>query len=133
MQILEDHQYGLRAGQTSELTQERLERFFLLALWGEVESRVAVLERHGEQLGQQLHVAFRRRVRRNERLQFLEPHRRRLIALEIRRPFELGYEREQSAVLMMRRAEIPQSGVRLTFEALSECLCQPRFSNPWLR
>jgi hypothetical protein len=45
MQILKDHQYGMLASQTGELPQQGLERFLLLPLRREVESRIASVER----------------------------------------------------------------------------------------
>src|SRR5215468_3930338 len=63
MQILEDHQHGLPASQTSELAEQCLERLFLFALWGEVEIWVAAIKPHGQRLGHQLHVFFRGRIR----------------------------------------------------------------------
>src|SRR5260370_41457114 len=94
MEILEEHKYGLPARQTNELAEKRLERLFLLALRREFQSRVPAIERHRQQLGQQLHITFRRSIRCDERLQFVEPSQRRVIALETRRPLQLGDERE---------------------------------------
>jgi hypothetical protein len=58
--------------------------------------------------------------------------RRLVIALETDRPFQLRNNREEGAVLMVRRAEIAQSGMRLALEALSERLGQSRFPDPGL-
>src|ERR1700757_5355297 len=106
MQILENHQQRLALGQTGDLSQQRLECFLLLALRRELESRVAVVQRHGQQFGQRLHVAFRRRVRCNEHLQFIEPRCGRVVSLETGYSFELPGEWEERAVLTMRWAEI---------------------------
>ena len=132
MQILEDHQYGLPLRQTSELSQQRLECLFLLSLWREVESGVTIVEGQRQKLRQQRHVTFGGCIRRKERLQLVEPRRRRIVAREAGRPFELADEREQGAILVMRRAEIAQSRISLALDAVSEGLDQSRFPNPRL-
>src|SRR5215469_6909331 len=55
-----------------------------------------------------------------------------VIALETSGSFQLRSKRKEGAVLMMRRAEIAQSGVGLAFEAQPERFCQPRFPDPGL-
>src|SRR5262249_54138151 len=67
-----------------------------------------------------------------EQLQFVELGRRCILALETDRPFQLHNEREQRAVLMVRRGEKSQPGVRLAFKAQSERLGQSRFADPRL-
>src|SRR5262249_61326000 len=46
MEILKDHQYRLAATQTSELSQQRLERLLLFALRRQIERGVAPIRRH---------------------------------------------------------------------------------------
>ena len=53
------------------------------ALRHQIKGREAIVERHAQEFGQQLDVAYRRRILRNEALQFIEPRRGRVVALEL--------------------------------------------------
>src|SRR5215469_10789075 len=56
----------------------------------------------------------------------------RVVAREACRPFDLADEREQGTILVMRRAEIPQSHISIAADATSERRDQSRFPNPRL-
>ena len=93
---------------------------------------MVVADREGEQLGQRFHVSRRRGGRRQQRLQLLEPSRRRVVTREPGRALELGHERVQGTVLAVRRAGVVQEGVRLVAEMLLHRRQQPRLADPRL-
>src|SRR6266581_3147052 len=68
----------------------------------------------------------------NESFEFGQPLSRRVAALEPGSTFELTNEWEESAVCVMRRAEIAQRDVRFTPEPLVERQCYMRFADPRL-
>src|SRR6516225_9037050 len=128
MQILEDHQYRLRSGDPFELPQQRRESALLLALWAQLEWRETVAAGQGQQLHQQRDVAGRGR-RCEQRRQLVEFCLGPVVPDEPGAAFELGDERIERAVLMMRRAEIAQAGVGLGSDVLGKCRREPRLAD----
>jgi hypothetical protein len=67
-----------------------------------------------------------------QRLQLVELCCDRVVADEPRGAFQLADKRVQRAVLMVRRAKIAQSRVRLGLDTLRQCRGQARFADPRL-
>ena len=131
MQVLKDHQYRLPPRQCLELAQQCRQGPLLLALRAEVERREALAAGKRQHLGDQREVARLRPVAK-QRLQLVEFRRRRIVAGEPRGAFQLADKGVERAVLIVRRAEIAQSGMRLALDMLRQCRGQPRLANPRL-
>ena len=124
---------GWRAANPSTCAIWRLKGLFLALLRSEIQLRIAVAGRDRQQVGHQRTTSPRSLVALSQhRLQLVETLCVRVLATEARRPFELGDARIECAVLMMRRTEIAQPGVRLADEPLHEGLSDARFSDPGL-
>ena len=106
MRILADHDDPLPARQSLDLADQRLQRRFLLALRAEVRQRVVRGRRQRQQIGENRHIFVRRRSAGEQGLEFLKLGSRQIVAGERSRVAELVDEREQRAVLVIRRAEI---------------------------
>src|SRR5260370_13357841 len=124
MRVLEDHQDGPLARQGCELMQHRFEQHFALALWAEVEASGGTWQ--GQELGQQRNFVITTRTSREQILRLPELLLDRVVAREPGGAFELDDERVERAVLMVRRAEIAQPGVRLARDAPAEARREPR-------
>jgi len=117
MQILADHQYRLPLRQRLELPQQCAQCPLLIALRAEVQRRKALAVGKRQHLGDQREVARLRPVA-EQRLQLVEFHRRRVVVGKPRGALQLADKGVQRTVLMMRRAEIAQSAMRLGLDAL---------------
>jgi hypothetical protein len=82
-----------------------------------------------QQLAQQRDIFIIPRPRREKRPQFAELLLDRVVASEAGGAFELGDEGVQRAVLMMRRAEIPQARMGLGSDVLRKRDREPRLAN----
>ena len=131
MQILEDHQDRLPPRQRLELPQQRRQCPLLLALRAQVERREALAAGKRQHLGDQREVARLRPVA-EQRLQLVELCCLSVVASEPRGALQLADKGVERAILMMRRAEIAQSGVRLALDALRQCRGQARLADPRL-
>ena len=131
MQVLEDHQYRLPPRQRLELPQQRRQCPLLLALRAEVERREALAAGKRQHLGDQREVARLRPVA-EQRLQLVEFVVARVVAGEPRGALQLADKGVERAVLIVRRAEIAQSGVRLALDALRQRRGQARLADPRL-
>jgi len=131
MQVLEDHQYRLPQRQRLELPQQCGQCPFLLALRAEVEWREMSAAGKRQHLGDQREVARLRPIA-EQCLQLVQLHRGCVVASETSGVFELGSEWVERAVLMVRRAKIAQSRMRLALDALRQCRSQARLADPRL-
>ena len=111
MRVLENHQDRPAPRQGFELAQQRLEQHLAFALRAEVQ--VGGGTRQRQQFGEQLDFVIAPRAGREQCLQLPELLLGRVVAREAGGAFELGDERIERAVLVMRRAEIAQPRVRL--------------------
>ena len=128
MQILKDHQHRLRSGQPFELPQQRRKGALLFALWAQLEWRETIAAGHRQQLDEQGHVADLG-CRSEQRRQFIQFCLRPVVALETGGTFELNDHRIERAVLVMRRAEIAQAGMRLGSDVLGKRRGEPRLAD----
>ena len=134
VRILEQDEDGLPRREAGELRQQGREQPLAPPL--RVERRqgrpAAGDAREPEQIGDQRHIILARRSPDEQRLELAEPRFRRFAALESRRTRHLRDNRGEGAVLMMRRAEVPQPGVRLAGESLHQRGGEPRLADPRL-
>ena len=128
MQVLEDHQYGLPPRQRLELPQQRRQCPLLLALRAEVERRKALTAGKRQRLGDQREVARLGPVG-EQSLQLVELCCIRVIASEPRGALQLADKGVERAILIVRRAEIANPGVRLGLDMLRQCRGQPRLAD----
>ena len=112
MNILEGHRQGwLPVREYLELPQQGGKRAFAPLLCGERQKLNVSIARKGQELGEQGHLFSRSRVGGKLRLQLGLLDCRRIVAAEPGCSFELRDHRMQGAVLVVRRAEVAQSGV----------------------
>ena len=129
MHILKDHQDRLVLGQGYELPEQRLECLLLLSLRIELARGVQIAAGNVQQFGKEDHVRDWRRSLCEQRLQLVELGLGRIVALKPGGSFELHDCRVESAVLVVWRAEVAQSDVRLIEQPLCERNAQARLSN----
>ena len=131
MDILKDHQHRPLPREHRELPQQRFERLFLLALGREIWGRVTVGGggRDRQQLGEKRHVLIRWLGRSEQCLELRELDLGRIFPRQARGAFQLRDGWVECAVLVVRRAEIAQSGVRLAREPLQERSGDARLAN----
>ena len=120
MQVLEDHQYPLSPRLRLELPQHRRKCPLLLALRAEVERREALAAGQRQHLGDQRDVARLRPIA-EQRLQLVELCCGRVVASKPCGALQLADKGVERAVLIVRRAEIANSGMRLCLDALRQC------------
>jgi len=121
MNVLEHHQEGLTLCQSFDLSQLGMKRSLLLLLRREIEWRIAVACRDGQQVGQEKDGRTEVVGSPCEHcLQLFETLCVRVLAAEPRRPFELGNARIKCAVLVVGRAEIAQTRVRFAGKVFQE-------------
>src|SRR6516225_5915016 len=125
--VLEHHQHRPAPYLGFELIKPCLEQFLPLALWAEGEIRGGTWQR--KHLAQQRDIIVISHPRAEQCPQFPEPDLDRVVAGEPGGAFELGDEGIESAVLMMRRAEITKAGVRFASDLLGKCRREPRLAN----
>ena len=125
--VLEDHQHRAAARLGFELVEQRLEQFLPLALRAEIEVRGGTWQR--KQLVQQRYIILIPRAWRDQCPQLAELGVDRLVAGEPGGAFELRDEGIERAVLMMRRAEMAQAGMRLGSDLLGESDREPRLAD----
>ena len=123
MGVLEHHQHRPAPCLGFELIEHRLEQLFPLALRAEVEVRGGTRQR--KQLAQQRDIVVIPRARPDQPPQFAELDVDHVIASEPGGAFELRDEGIERAVLVMRRAEIAQTGMPLAFDVLGKCRREP--------
>src|SRR5215472_7931123 len=131
MQVFEDHQYRLPPRQRLELPQQCRQCTLLLALRAEVERRETVTAGKRQHLADQREVARFRPVA-EQRLQLAELCCIRVVTSESRGAFQLANKRVECAVLIVRRAEIAQSGMWLGLYVLRQRRGQARLADPGL-
>ena len=109
MHVLVHHQHRLAGGKPLDLRGQRRQCFLLALLRCQVERRIALASGDREQVGEQ------RRNRTNivgrlcqQGLELIEPLFSGVVAVEGSGAFEVGDNRVEGAVLMMRRAEEAQ-------------------------
>src|SRR5215469_6079072 len=129
MQVLEDHQYWLPPRQRLELPQQRRQCPLLLALRAEVERRELLAAGNRQHLGDQRDVARLRPVA-EQRLQLVELCCVRVVAGKPRGALQLADKGVERAVLIVRRAEISYSAVRLALDMCRQRRGQARFADP---
>ena len=131
---------AVAAPAASSWLSKRLEQLLAFALRAEVEVRGGTRQR--QQLAQQRDLVVIPRARREQRPQFAELAVGRVVARETGGAFELGDERIERAVLVVRRAEIAQARVRLASDrartaprsaATCRCPARRRSAPPGLR
>jgi hypothetical protein len=127
VQILEDHQHRLLPVGGFELVQQRREQLLALAL--RAEAQIAGGIRQRQQVGDQRDLVAVACARRDQGHELVEPLLGRVVLRKAGGAFELCDKGIQRAVLMVRRAEIAQPGVRLAFEALAQRRGQPRLAD----
>ncbi len=127
MGVLEHHQHRPVPRLGFELAEQRVEQLLPFALRAEVE--VGGRTRQRQQLGQERDIVVIPRPRAEQCPQFAEPGFNRVVAGETGGAFELGDEGIEGAVLMVRRAEIAQAGMRLGFDALGKRGGEPRLAD----
>src|SRR5215472_2688467 len=112
--ILPNNQHRLTRRQALDLHQLGMERFLLALLWGEVQRQIAVACRDRQQVRQQRNglTEIIGSLGKNG-LQLVQALIVAIVASEPGRPFELRDARVQGAVLVVRRAEMAQSGMLL--------------------
>jgi hypothetical protein len=131
MQILKNHQDRPSPHQRLELPQQRRQCPLLLALRAEVERREALAGGKRQHLRDQRDVARFRPVA-EQCLQLVELCCLSVVAGKPCGALQLADKGVERAVLIVRRAEIAQSGVRLGLDALRQCCGQARFADPGL-
>src|SRR4029077_15608548 len=124
--VLEDHQDGLPLDQRCELPEQRLKCLILFSLRIELEWGVQIATGNVQQFGKEDHVRDRRGSLCEQCLQLVEPGLRRVVPPKPGGSFELHDYRVESAVLVVWRAEVAQSNVRLIDQPLIERNAQPR-------
>ena len=125
--VLEHHQHRPVPRLGFELAEQRLEQLLAFALRAEVEVRGGTRQR--QQLAQQRDIVVIPRARREQCPQFAELGFDRVVAGEPGGAFELGDEGIERAVLVVRRAEIAQAGMRLASDVLGKRRRQPRLAD----
>ena len=130
MRVLKYHQHRPAARERFELMQQRLEQFLALALRAQIEIRSGIWQR--QQLGQQLDLIIPAGAGCEQSPQLAEFLLSPLVAREAGGAFDLGDERVKRAVMMVRRAEITQPGVRLARDCLRQCHGEARLADPGL-
>jgi hypothetical protein len=121
--VLEHHQHRPMPRLGFELVEQRLEQLLPLALRTEVELGGGTRQR--QELGQQRDIVVIPRARREQCPQFAKLLFDRVVAGEPGGAFELGDEGIEGAVLVVRRAEIAQAGMRLGRDMLGKRHCEP--------
>src|SRR5258708_204420 len=127
--ILVDHQVRLVLGQGYEWREQRVECLLLLSLRIELAWDVQIAAGNVQQFGKEDHVRDWRRSLCEQRLQLVELGRGRVVPLKPGGSFELHDCRVESTVLVVWRAEVTQSDVRLIEQPLFERNAQARLSN----
>jgi hypothetical protein len=112
-----------------ELPEQGLECLLLLSLRIEFTWGVQIAAGNVQQFGKEDHVRGWRRSLCKQRLQLVELGLGRVVPLKPRGSFELHDCRVESAVLVVWRAEVAQSDVRLIAQPLLERNAQARLSN----
>src|SRR6202030_1459981 len=128
VQVLDHHQHWLLAGEGLELMEQRREQLLALALRGQVDFGCAARQQR-QQVGDQRDLVVVANARRDQGRELAELLLGHVVVREAGGAFELRDERMERAVLVVRRAEIAQPGVRLAFEALAQRRAQPRFAD----
>ncbi len=127
MGVLEHHQHRPVPRLRYELVEQRLELLLPFALRTEVEVRGRARQR--QQLAQQRDIVVIFCPSGEQRPQFAELLFDRIIADKSGGVFELRDKRMERAVLVVRRAEIPQADMRLGSDILGERRRQPRLAD----
>src|SRR5215471_18541768 len=127
MGILEHYEHRPAPRFAFELLQQRLQQLLPFALRTEAEVDAGTRQR--EQLGQQRNIVVILYSRSEQRPQFAELRFDSIIVDKSGGVFELRNEGKEGAVLMMRRAEIPQAPLPLIRKALQQRFRQPRLAD----
>ena len=85
--------------------------------------------RQRHEIGEERHILLRRRGAGQQGLELLPPCRGHIVACELGRAAELVDEREQSAILVIGRAEIAQMEISLGVKPLRQCRGEARFAD----
>jgi hypothetical protein len=125
--VLEHHQHRPAPRRGFELVEQCLEQFLAFALRAEVEVCGGIRQR--QELAQQRDIVVIPRARCEQCPQFAEPGFDRVVAGKPGGAFELGDERIERAVLVVRRTEIAQAGMRLAFDVLGQRRREPRLAD----
>jgi hypothetical protein len=118
MRVLEHHQDGAGPRHRLELMQQRLEQHLPLALRAEIECGRGVRQR--QHLGHERDFVPIAGAGSELRFELVELILDGVFAVETGGAFELGDERIERAVLVVRRAEIAQACQILAFEPVAQ-------------
>jgi hypothetical protein len=133
LRILEQHHHRLPRRQPLHLRHQRPQRHLLLLLRGKMERRVALAGGERQQRRQQRRGLAKIVGRLGEhRLQLVEARVGGVLAPEPGCPFEVGDRRVERMVLVVRRAEHAEAGVRLGAQPLEQGLGEARLADPRL-
>jgi len=129
VQVFADEQHRLSPRQPYEVPDQGLEGPFLLTPQAQCKRRIALLRRQRQQVHEEGRIFDRRRCRREQRCELVEPRLDRILAREPGGAFELGDERVEGALLVMRRTEIAQPRMRLADEPVVQDGHQTRLAD----
>jgi len=128
MRILEDHQHRFGARQRFDLRNERFQRSLPALFRGQVERRIASINRQRQHLGKERRVLDRGRGRREQRIELVELRLWSVVVRQSGGALHLTDDWIKRALRMLGRAEITKARVRFAGEALQKRRREPRFT-----